>query len=165
MEIKPNDYFHFRYHPLDGYGWDSRTHCFEGLLLACLTDSGGILLRDTYWNRSGRDGRYLTPAEAEAEGTLTFYCNLDDIEKIDSYRKDYYAETDLFCLTTQHACSHHCVEYFKRKGASFNVDKMLSVVDAKIQDARRQLNSTVRDLELLSVTKSKIEGGDTTVYI
>ena len=158
MDIKENDFFHFR-------SKKRSSHCFEGLLRAVKYENGEIMPCDTFWGINDGSGVILTIAEAETEGELKFYCNLNEIEKIPNHERDYYDDKDIFVLTRQHACSDSCIYSFIKKGAQRSKEKMLSTITEKIDEAQRKANCLLRDVEQLTEIKAKIEAGDTTVYL
>lgn len=165
MKIKLNDVFHFRYHPTGEQGWDSRTHCFEGLLIARKDNDGNLQLVDTYWGINDTSGRVFNPSEIDKKGILTFYCNFNDIEAIDYYEKNYYDDKDIFWLHRQKACVPSCEYYYKKKGATRSKTKMLEVINEKIREAKRKANSYIEDIARYSETKAKIEKDDLSVYL
>jgi len=164
-EIKENDVFHFRYPPQGQQGFDSRTHCFEGLLVARKDKEGGLFLQDTYWGLTDNGGKSFLLNEAQKQGTLTFYCNLDEIEVIPPYDRKYYDDADIFVLHSQNACVPSCKYYYKRKGAGRSKSQMLETVNKQIKDAKRKAQSLIEDVSRFSEIKAKIEGGDLTVYL
>jgi hypothetical protein len=164
IDIKAGDVFLFRYHPAKEQGWDSRKHCFEGILVAKESDSG-FTLHDTYWHLDGSNGRWFKPVEAIAAGTLTYYFNLNDVSKIREYDICYYDDHEVFCMHVQNACSANCRSYYLRKGAERSKGKMLSVVAEKIEEAEHKVASATRDIKRYTEMKSKIESGDLEVYL
>lgn len=166
MQIKVNDVFKFSYHPQEGQGWDSRTHCFEGLLIVRKNGKGEIRLEDTYWGISpdGHNQRFK-PEEAEEKGVLTHYFNLDKVDPVSNYERKYYADEDLFFLSRQHACAESCRYTFIRKRAKRSQTKMLEGINKKIMEAKRKVESVVEDVASYSELKAKIEKGDLGVHI
>lgn len=154
----------FRYNDAErerlGY---SATHCFEGILHA-RNINGSIELVDTFWGLYG-DGCSYTEEEARQKGTLTYYVNLSEIEPIGEHECVYYDSKDLYRISEQHACVPRCVFHYKRKGAERSINKMLSVVNARILEKRRDVEIAIDKLCQLEVTKSKIENGDITQYL
>jgi hypothetical protein len=158
------DVFRFRYNreQSEKLGF-SATHCFEGTLHA-RQNGDRLILVDTYWGISG-DGRMFTLEEAERKGTLTFYCNLNDVERIDRHDQVYYADDDLFTVSEQHACVPRCVHWFKRKGAVRNAEKMLRVISERIEKNKHDIDSANGNLDRLAQLERQIRQGDLGVYL
>src|ERR1051325_4089891 len=124
IEPKDGDVYQFVYseeswkRAKSGVGHGDLRWCFDGQLI--FRDG---LLCDTYWGLDwrGDTGRYFTIAEAVAKGTLTFVCNLNDVEKIPDYDFPLYAAGDAFNLTHQHGCYKYFV---KRRGAKKDAELM-----------------------------------------
>lgn len=141
----------------------SANHCFEGYLHAREL-AGGLMLVDTYWGFNG-DGRAFTPAEAGKKGTLTFYCNLNDVEPIKDYEQVYYSDADLFTVSEQHACVPRCVHWFTRKGAVRNAEKMLRVISERIANAERKIKYATDDIQQFTEKRQQVEAGNLEVYL
>lgn len=165
--VKNNDVFNFRWSPKKDQGWDSRYHCFEGLLVAQVTEDN-IRFVDTYWGIGDSQGQVLTFEEIEQEikngGEIEYYCNLDEVERIENWQKYYYADKDLFYLHTQKACIPRCEFYFIRKGATRSKEKMLEVINEKVRKARQAVEMAVDDVQVCAVQKQRIEAGDLSVH-
>jgi len=166
-QIRENDVFKFRYSPKKEQGWDSRTHCFEGYLVARKSDDE-LRLVDTYWGIKG-DGRVLSQEQIDEEvkngGSFEFYFNLDDVEAIPDYEERNYSRDDLFRISEQHACVPRCIFHFKRKGAERSQERMLEEVNEQIRKVKSEIESKTHRLEQLAGTRAKLEAGDTSVYI
>ena len=139
------------------------SHCFEGILIARSTDTG-LRLVDTFWGIGG-DGKSFSEKDAREIGELTFYVNLDEIEKINERDTEYYDDKDIFRISNQHACVPSCVQYFKRKGAVKSATKMLEVINEKMRDKRKDIQYAIDSLERMAVEKAKIENGDTKAWL
>lgn len=164
IELKENHVYHFYYHPLKEQGWDSRKHCFEGTLIA-FKDGSEIKLRDTYWGINDNTGRILTLEEAITKGQLTFYCDLSQIEKIEESDINYYDDSDIFHLSSQHACSSSCIVYYKRLGAKKSQQKMLQVIDGKIHEEKKSIERSVNNVANYSEIKARIKNNDLEVWL
>lgn len=162
-EIRVGDIFRFRYNAAESKRLSfSATHCFEGTLQV-RGDAEPILV-DTYWGIGG-SGRSFTLEEAQRKGTLTFYCNLNDVEPIKDYEQVYYADEDLFTVSEQHACVPRCVHWFKRKGASHNADKMLRVIQERIRTRKSDVDSAIHDLDRLAQLEQQVSEGQLEIYL
>ena len=164
-ELREGDFYHFHYHPKETQGWDSRMHCFEGLLrLVRVGDK--LQFRDTFWGISGsNESRCFTIEEARTLGKLTFYCNINDIEKIGFHECRYYKKEDVFCLHKQSACYESCRYYYKRKGATRDKDTMLQAIANEIEEETRNLKRATNRMERLNDKNAKVENGDLSVSI
>ena len=163
--INPGDVYKFRYSPKKEWGFDGRTWCFEGFLVA---DSDCTLI-DTYWGIGNSSGRVMSAADIEREvvagGRFEFYFNLNDVDRISNYEDVYYANEDLFHVSEQHACLPGCRHTFKKRHAKRNRDKMLDVL-------REQSRLAKRDSELAIQRHARLEGdihlllaGDLSIHI
>jgi hypothetical protein len=162
---RPNDVYRFRYSPKKEWGFDGRTWCFEGFLIA----SADLDLVDSYWGISNPSGRVLDKATIDREvangGSFEFYFNLDEVDLIAQSETVYYADDDLFHISEQHACSERCRYAFKKRGAERNAAKMLLVLREYLEQAERRAASAIRGQERLKRAISKVEAGDLTVHI
>lgn len=127
-------------------------HCFDGQLIVRARDDGSLFLHDTFWGGSG--GRTFTLEEARAKGELTFVCNLDDVEKIKDYEAPYYAEGDVFNLTSHHG---HSKRFVKRKGALRSRDAILAHLHERLSSARREVDSAVSRVEWMAREIQRVE--------
>lgn len=160
IELKVNDVYSFRYNEEEIKKRFEPYHCFDGQLVVKKRHGGDLYLVDTYWG-SG-DNRTFTLEKALNEGTLTFKCNLDEVENIREHEFGYYDDSDLFNLSHQHGCYKH---YTKRKGAERSKGKMLDTINKKISDTEYEIQWAQRNLIGLNERKQKIIDGDTTTYI
>ena len=144
MEIKNNDVFHF--HPKDTGEFANWTR--ENIFVAKVEEDGKVKLFDTYWGIGATDNKNYTIKEAKELGKLEYYCNLDEIKKISEYEQVYYADSDIFYLHDQHACSQNCQFYFVKKDAKRDKTKMLETVNELISKAKREIEYQVRNLYL-----------------
>lgn len=159
MELKLNDVYRFRYHEeveskkaFDPY-W-----CFDGQLIV-KENKNGLYLEDTYF--SGSENRRFTLEEALERGTLTFVCNLDDVEECQEYETQYYADEDIFNLSYQKRCyKKYCI----RKGAKRSAEKMKAVLAEKIENEERQIKWATSDLERYREKLQEVENGNLEIY-
>lgn len=168
VQFKVNDVFSFRYNEEEAKKRFEPYHCFDGQFIVKQGENGELYLMDTYW-ASKHDGfkhwsdyKWKTIEDAQKQGTLTFKCNLDEVEEIREYDLQYYSDDDLFNLSYQHACYTF---YVKRKGAERSLDKMLQSIKHKIEDAEYRKKSAERDIERHTETLKRLEAGDTSVYL
>jgi hypothetical protein len=122
-----------------GLGHGDLRWCFDGQLV--WRDGR---LHDTYWGFRMHDGRKLSWGEAERDGTLTFVCNLNEVEKIREEEFELYADGDAFDLTHQHGCYKYFV---KRVGAPKDKGRMTAAVNRLVTEAHSQIEKAVRNLE------------------
>ena len=162
MELKLNDVYKFRYNEI----WQEKifmsSHCFDGQLVVRQRRNGELYLEDTYWSSHDSSNRNFTLEKALEQGTLTLICNYDDVEKCERYKFDYYANEDVFNLSTQHMCYG---EYYKRKGAERSPAKMEAVLNDKIMNCEDQIRYYNNDMIYLKEKLEKLQGGDINIYI
>lgn len=165
-EVRKNDVFKVWYktNKEERYPGSLR-HCFEGTLVAVQDEKEGLIFVDTYWGIGDRQGKEFTFSEMMQKFEVKHYCNLDDLEKSNEHAVKYYDDKDIYTISEQHACSPSCIHYFLRKGAVRSKEKMLNVINEKIQKEKRSIEYSVREIELLSEKKEKINSGDLNVYL
>lgn len=158
LTIREGDVYRFSYHPevLAKFRGDPYW-CFDGQVVA----RKGRLL-DTYWmgaswSESG-DNRVVNPLE----GTLTFVCNLGDVQRIEEWEQRYYADEDVLNLSYQHGCYKR---FAVRNGTQRSAAKMQAWLRALATQHRREIEFRVRQLEQIAVQLSKVEAGDTSISI
>lgn len=138
--MKKGDVYRFHYHPKEGVrdvNW-----CFDGQLVATEV-RGELMLVDTYWG-AGSENRHFTKEKAEAEGTLTFVCNLDEVVDIEHYDRHYWSPDDVFNLSRQHGCYTHFV---RRKDAKRSKEAMLKALYDRLAEAKQKVSSAMSDVE------------------
>jgi hypothetical protein len=117
MNIKLNDVYKFKYNNDDCL---NKYHCFDGQLIVKQNTHGKLYLEDTYYIDSV-GSRIFTLEKALQEGTLTFFCNLDELEKCKKSDLSYYDNKDIFNLSYQHG---YRSAYYKRKGSKKSIEKI-----------------------------------------
>lgn len=173
MKLKIGDVYNFNWNQseYDKQAWGGAlSHCFEGLLVVMEVHrynqntkkyAKEIMLVDTFWgiNREA-DNKRFTLEEAQQKGSLEFYCNLNDIEKVERYYLDEYEDEDLFRLHYQHSCVEGCVYWYKNKKAKKSPRKKIEVLKRKIAVEKSSIDSSVRNIESMSseIKKLEIEG-------
>jgi hypothetical protein len=169
MEIKLNDVYKFRYNNNVSKSMFDPYHCFDGQLVVRKNYDGGLCLEDTYWSYIGNvewqgdsSNRRFTLESALEQGTLTFICNMDDVEKCSQGDLDYYANEDLFDLSYQHDCYPR---YFKRKRAEKSSIKMQKVLEEKIAKTKREIECNQSELKRAEEKLAKLQSGDMNIYI
>lgn len=159
-DIRENDVFKFQYSPEETKKRFEPYWCFDGQLVA-RKYGDKFLLVDTYWS-SGSDNREFKPEQARSQGTLTFVCNLDEVEKVSEDAYEYYSESDVFDLSTQHRSYKR---FAKRKGAVRDAAKMLETVEKKRKEAENEMDRAGRHLNELAEKKKQIESGNLDVWL
>lgn len=158
MTIREGDIFRFSYSTEYRKKLFEPHHCFDGQLVA-VKAGDGLILMDSYWLHQFQprdDSRWFTEEDARSKGELTLVCNINDVEKVEQWRTDYYDDADVFDLSYQ----HRCYPYFAvRKGAPRSKDKMVQVVREKIQKERRAIESALSSIERLARTEQMINDG------
>lgn len=167
VQFRENDVYLFRYNEAELKARFSPYHCFDGQLIVKVNSKGEKYFVDTYW-ASKNDGfagfqegvKSKTIDEALSQGELTFVCNLNDVEEIKEWEREYYDDEDIFDLSYQ----HHCYSYFvKKKGAVRSQAKMLQSIKTKIEEAEYKKQLAERDIVKFNEILKKIEAGDTSV--
>lgn len=156
MTIKANDVFHFQWNKKYYEEHRDPNWCFDGQLVARETPNKSLLLVDTYWC-SGSDNISFTPEEAEAKGTLTFVCNLDDVTDCHEDVTMYYDQKDWFNLSYQHGCYKR---YVLKKGAQRSQKQMILSIQEKIDDTTRKIRWMEDDLKAAQQTLERITRGE-----
>lgn len=154
VKLRVNDVYSFRYNEAEVKKRFEPYHCFDGQLIV-KERNGKLILEDTYWGYGYN--RTFTLEKALQEGTLTYKCNLDEVEEIKKHELSYYADEDLFNLSHQHGCYS---KYAKRKDAQRNKEKMLAVLTQQIADERSKIEWAQRSLVSLNEKLQKLEEGD-----
>lgn len=159
MTFKEGDVFRFRYseearqRAKNGLGHGDLHWCFDGQLIF-----NGQVLLDTYWISCKYEGsrrvsfqltawdsvRQMSVEKAEADGTLTFVCNLNDCEPIDQGEFPLYAGGDAFDLTHQHGCYKF---FLRRKGAMPDAGKVRAEIDRQLEKRREEMEYARRRFE------------------
>lgn len=163
LRFKVNDIFSFRFNESElkkrSYPW----HCFDGQLIVRKSHEGNLYFADTYWSfGSCGDSKRFTIDELLKIGDITFVCSLDEVEEIKQGDLLYYAEDDVYNLSYQNGCYKR---YAKKRGAVRSQAKMIESATEKLEDAIYRKAKAERDIEEYKKTISKIEAGDTTLYI
>jgi hypothetical protein len=117
-------------------------------------------LRDTYWHRTS-DGRWFGPEDL-SRLDLKFVANFSDLESAKEYQANYYDDADTVDLN--HANSPNG-NFYLRKGAARSQAKMLDVALSNLERSLANERSAARQSEELRVAISRIEAGDTEIYI
>ena len=160
MKVSVGDVFRFSFNEetakkrLGGYDW-----CFDGKLIA-EKRGGEIRLADTYW--CSPENFY--PVEHwEKLGTLTFMCNLNDVEdpKISDAHL-YYDDADIFDLSYQHRCYQRVLV---RKGAKRSQEKMTESLLMIINEQKSNVEYQLRRIEQNEEMLRQVESGNLNGYI
>jgi len=155
--MKENDVFKFRYN--DAYS-NGRSNtdlywCFDGQLIVKKLSDGSLYLQDTYWH--GSDNRTFTLEEANKRGTLTFVCNLDEVEKINEDDMHLYEESEVFNISTQHGCHKRFV---KKVGANKSHNKMLARAQHLLREAENDIDSAGRRMNRIQEVIQRLNSGE-----
>jgi hypothetical protein len=170
IKLKIGDVYHFQWNTEEYKKTHDVNWCFERTLVVMKYPRWkeelnkyeyDVKLVDTYWGINRTDtNKSFTLDEIQKRGTLTYYCNLDEIEAINSYLTDEYDDEDLFRLSDQHACSDSCVYHFKKKGAKKSPMKKISILQDSIRDEKEKIVSAIGRIERMSaeIKQLQIEG-------
>ncbi len=161
MEIKLNDVYRFSY---SQKYYDELSYpywCFDGQLIVKQNHKGELYLVDTYLGFNDSSNKSFTLEQALERGTLTFICNLDEVEKCNEYDTRYYADEDIFNLSYQRNCYKN---YYKRKDAKKSIDKMKESINDIIIKTECEISCKIDYLAHLKGKLVKIESGDDSIY-
>lgn len=168
--LRINDVYSFRWNAdyVKKSGRSDLNHCFDGQFIVKQRDGGELYFMDTYWASKydgfthWSDSRSYSLEEALENGTLEYICNLDEVEEIQKYEMNYYADADLFDLSYQHYCYGF---YVRKKGAVRSPEKMRAVILEKISENEGKIRFAQSDINGLRERLEKLLSGDTTIYI
>lgn len=168
IKLRLNDVYSFRWSPEYYKNNSYPDHCFDGQFIIKQREDGELYFMDTYW-ASKHDGfkhwsssRSYTLEQALKNGSVTYVCNLDDVEEIQKHDLIYYADEDLFDLSYQHGCYGY---YVKKKGAVRSPEKMRAVILNRIGENEHKISSAQREINGLRESLEKLLNGDLTIYI
>jgi len=108
-------------------------------------------LHDTYWFGGGSE-RWLDPEKI----TLTFWANTSDLTEISKHSAIYYRREDVVDL--RHPNNSHGPVYL-RKGAERDAATMLSVIENRLDEARRDIELAQHRIEQLTREAEKVRAG------
>ena len=168
LALKINDVYSFHFNEEYRKKHQYTGHCFDGQFIVKQRENGELYFMDTYWAskhdgfKHWSDNRSMSLEDALTNGTLTFKCNLDDVDEIREHDLVYYSDDDLFDLSYQHGCYKFLV---KKKGAVRDVVKMEKIILERISNCEYKINSLKRDIERHNETLQKLKNGDQSVYI
>lgn len=158
--LKENDVYKFRFNEHELKNRQYPNHCFDGTLIVKKYSDNRFFLEDTYW--SCGESKSFTLSKAIELGSLTFLCNLDEMQDIERYEVDYYNDSDIVELTI-HAGDRNRI--LIKKGTQRSQSKMLESIKRRISDKQDTIKYAESSLKQLNETLLKIESGDTTVYL
>lgn len=161
--IREGDVYGFRFNEEETKKRFEPYHCFDGQLTVKKDYSGKLRFFDSYWNFSGDCTKTFTLQEALKYGTLTFKCNMEDVEEMYRGEENCLSDQDIIDLSNQHGCHKRLV---KRKGAQPCKEKMKAVLLEKIASKRSEIESAQSTIEWLKKDLAKVVAGDlSNVYI
>ena len=109
---------------------------------------------DTFWPRSGADGKRLTKDEL---ASATVLGNVRDCTRVSKFEYEQYEKADRLRVTSQHGLR---VDYFVRAGAEPSLDVRIESARARLADAEAKVHSAVsglcsaqRELTILEVER------------
>jgi hypothetical protein len=126
-------------------------HCFDGILV-----SNGTMLIDTYWTSGGRR---FTLKEAQAQGTIEFLCNLEEMKEIREADVQYFDD-----VITLFIHAGHRKKFLIKKEQPRSQTKMLENIKDKIAEKIRVISMAQDNIERLELVKAKVESGDLNVF-
>lgn len=133
-----------------------RYHCCSRIAVV-----KGDRLWDTYWSSTFGDGRSFGLRDLERL-ELTFVANFADLEKADEGQADYYDDADIVNLNHSNSTRGN---FYLRKGAKRSAAKMLEIARYRLEREEAAERSAVQAQDRLRAAITKIEAGDTSVYL
>lgn len=127
LQVKLNDVYNFRFNEKELGKRFMPYHCFDGTLIVRKRDNGDFYFQDTYWGCN--DSKTFTIKQASEQGSLTFICNLDEVEKCREDDKLYYDDADFITL---HIHANYSNAYYLKKGAIRSKEKMIESVNENL---------------------------------
>lgn len=113
-------------------------HCKSQICIAKQREDGYMYLEDTYWGSHSSNLRFSLK-EAEESLELKFLGNLDDFEEKSEMETCYFSSKDIMDLS--HSNSRK--QIYIRKGAKKNLNKMRKVIEANIEEYRKQAENAL----------------------
>lgn len=159
LVIREGDVFRFSYSEAERKRRFEPYHCFDGQLVAFQRTSGMFLV-DTFWLhglQDRHDSKCFTPTDAVKLGEITYVCNLNEVYNASENETNYFDDADVFNLSYQHGCYKNFVI---RTGAVRSPEKMLRVIQERIESAQSDKSYAERSIERLSGFVEKINAGD-----
>ena len=160
--IKENDVFRVIWKKREQN--DMKDWCFEGILIATKSYGNELIFIDTYWGIK-RDGKSFSWDRLNQWFDFKYWCNLDELELKSKDIKNYYNDSDIFIIHTQHSCSENCRYYFLKKGAVKSKVKMIATIKKDIEDSKRTIDMANNNIRYRNEQLAKVESGDLEVYI
>ena len=118
-----------------------------GTLYWCCSMIGVVendILVDTYWHEGSNHNKCFPKEYVEDNIDVTFITNKEDIVKADPCERAYYLDED--CINLNHPNSSSG-NFYIRKGAKKNLDKMKRVVQRDITRMRKEIEYELRQIE------------------
>lgn len=140
---------------------DQKDHCFEGILIA-LKQENEFRFYDTFWGICEKSNKSWSYAEMIKLFNVDYYCNLNELEKIKKYDVDYYDDKDIFIISEQHGYSKY---YYIKKGAEKSKDKMLKVLNKKLEDIKLNIKWETQQIKDINKKIKEVENGNLDIYI
>jgi metal-responsive CopG/Arc/MetJ family transcriptional regulator len=157
--FKLGDVYNFKWNAEELNKRFSPYHCFDGTLIV-KERSTGLYLEDTYW--SGGDSKTFSLVDAQKQGTLTFICNLNEVEATNKVNEIYYEEEDFITLFI-HAGYQN--KYYIKKGALKSQKRMLKAIEDKMLKQASEIEWNKRSLQELLRKFSEVDSGNLEIYI
>ena len=107
-------------------------------------------LMDTYWH--GSDNKVLDPASV----SLTLLGNKADLIEIRTWEIPYYRREDIIDMRHSNNSSG---PIYLRKGAARDAETMLELIEHRLVQTRRDIESSKRRIELLTAQAAQVREG------
>ena len=119
----------------------------SGTLYWCCSRIGvvkGDRLVDTYWYSDSSSNKTFSKDYIQENMELVFIANQDDLVKADPSERMYYLDED--CVDLNHP-NNTSGNFYIRKGAKKNLDKMKRIVQRDITRMRKEIEYELRQIE------------------
>lgn len=118
----------------------------SGTLYWCCSRIGIVdedYLIDTYWGY-GSDNKFFTKEQCEDKLDLVYVGNMGELENADPSQRAYYLDED--CVDLNHPNSTRG-NFYIRKGAKKNLDKMKRVLQREIRDKEESIEYVLSQIK------------------
>jgi len=119
----------------------------SGTLYWCCSRIGIVdedYLVDTYWGY-GSNNKFFTKEQCTEKIDLVYVGNINELEEADPRQRAYYLDED--CVDLRHANNRSDSNFYIRKGAKKNLDKMKRVLQREIRDKEESIEYVLSQIK------------------
>lgn len=131
------------------YEYDQRKLEIEaGTLYWCCSRIGivkGDYLVETYWYSDSNSNKHFSFDDCKTKLDLVYVGNMDDLVEADPRQQAYYLDGD--CVDLRHANNSSDSNFYLRKGAKKNLDKMKRVLQREIRDKEESIEYVLSQIK------------------